>query len=76
MGHMKKHLTQKEIDRLVTAQADNPDSWEAPIFVNRKRTFTLVAEADSKAVGLRKSSVASKSRLSGERRGSRKIAKR
>jgi hypothetical protein len=41
---MKKKLTEKEIDKLVVAQADSQAAWEIPIFVNRKRAYTLIAE--------------------------------
>lgn len=47
---MNKNLTEKEIDAMVIAQADNEDAWEKPIFVNRKKAFSIVppikAEAD------------------------------
>lgn len=35
---MNKNLTEKEIDDLVIAQADNDDAWEKPIFVNREKS--------------------------------------
>jgi uncharacterized protein (DUF433 family) len=37
---MNKKLSEKEIDALVVAQAD--DDWEKPIFVNRKKMFSIV----------------------------------
>ena len=42
LGHMNKKLSEKEIDALVIAQADNDDAWEKPIFVNRKKIFSIV----------------------------------
>ena len=38
---MNKKLSEKEIDALVIAQAETEDAWEKPIFVNRKRIFSL-----------------------------------
>jgi uncharacterized protein (DUF433 family) len=38
---MNKNLTEKEIDKLVIAQADNSNAWEKPIRVNRKKAFSL-----------------------------------
>ena len=39
---MNKKLSEKEIDDLVVAQADDDDAWEKPIFVNRKKAFSIV----------------------------------
>ena len=39
---MSKKLSEKEIDALVIAQADDDDAWERPIFVNRKKMFSIV----------------------------------
>lgn len=39
---MNKKLSEKEIDGLVVAQADDDDAWEKPIFVNRKKMFSIV----------------------------------
>ena len=38
---MNKKLSEKEIDALVIAQADDDDAWEKPIFVNRKKIFSI-----------------------------------
>lgn len=35
-------LEGKEIDDLVIAQADDDAAWEKPIFVNRKKAFSIV----------------------------------
>jgi len=35
-------MCEKEIDDLVVAQADGDDAWEKPIFVNRKKAFSIV----------------------------------
>jgi len=37
----EKHLSDKEIDRIVTAQADDRAAWEKPIHVRRSRTASL-----------------------------------
>ncbi len=39
---MNKKLTEKEIDDSVVAQADDDDAWEKPIYVNRKKAFSIV----------------------------------
>lgn len=39
---MNKKLSEKEIDALVVSQADDEDAWEKPIFVNRKKMFSIV----------------------------------
>ena len=39
---MNKKLSEKEIDALVIAQVDDDDAWEKPIFVNRKKFFSIV----------------------------------
>jgi uncharacterized protein (DUF433 family) len=38
---MNKKLSEKEIDALVVAQSETEDAWEKPIFVNRKKIFSL-----------------------------------
>lgn len=38
---MNKKLSEKEIDALVVEQANDDNAWEKPIFVNRKKTFSL-----------------------------------
>ena len=40
---MNKNLTEKEIDKLVIAQANDDDAWEKPIRVNREKMFSLVS---------------------------------
>lgn len=72
---MKKNLTQKEIDRVVIAEADDPESWHAPIFVNRKKVYTLVGKGEPKPPRSSKASVLSKTR-SAAQNGTRKVAKR
>jgi hypothetical protein len=44
-------LTEKEIDRIVIAQADDETAWEAPIFVDRsdQASFSIPAELASRA---------------------------
>ncbi len=37
-----KNLSEEEIDTLIIAQADDDDAWEKPIFVNRKKVFSIV----------------------------------
>jgi len=39
---MNKKLSEKEIDALAVAQADDDDAWEKPIYVNRKKAFSIV----------------------------------
>ena len=39
---MNKKLSEKEIDDLVVAQADEDDAWEKPIYVNRNKVFSIV----------------------------------
>ena len=38
---MNKNLTEKEIDELIISQANDKDAWEKPIYVNRKKSFSL-----------------------------------
>ncbi len=38
---MNKKLSEKEIDALVVAQVEVENVWEKPIFVNRKKIFSL-----------------------------------
>lgn len=38
---MNENLTEKEIDELVIAQANDDEAWEKPIAVNRKKRFSL-----------------------------------
>ncbi len=40
---MIENLTEREIDKLVVAQADDEDAWEKPIHVNRKTVFSIAA---------------------------------
>ena len=47
---MNKNLTEKEIDELVTLQADDDAAWEKPIRVNRKRVFSLTFPQPSEIV--------------------------
>ncbi len=42
MNDINKKLSEKEIDNLVVAQTDDDDAWEKPIFVNRKKAFSIV----------------------------------
>ena len=37
LGFMNENLTEKEIDELVIAEANDDDAWEKPISVNRKK---------------------------------------
>ena len=39
---MNEKLSEKEIDDSVVAQANDNDAWEKPIFVNRKKAFSIV----------------------------------
>ncbi|GEM_PF-979798 len=41
MGHMRKKISQKEIDTLVISQADQDDSWEKWISVNPCRPVSI-----------------------------------
>ena len=47
---MNKKLSEKEIDALVVAQADDNDAWEKLIFVNRRKTFSLSLSQPSEIV--------------------------
>jgi uncharacterized protein (DUF433 family) len=47
---MNKKLSEKEIDALVVAQTDDNKAWEKPIFVNRKKTFSLSFSQPSEIV--------------------------
>lgn len=38
---MNENLTEKEIDELVIAEANDDDAWEKPISVNRRKKFSL-----------------------------------
>lgn len=38
---MNKKLSEKEIDALVVAQVEVENAWKKPIFVNRKKIFSL-----------------------------------
>ena len=38
---MNENLTEKEIDELVIAEANDDDAWEKPISVNRSKKFSL-----------------------------------
>jgi hypothetical protein len=52
MDHMstsnkpKKKLSEKDIDRIVTSQADDDSAWEKPVLVRRKKTAPLSIPAD------------------------------
>ncbi|MEW6236980.1 MAG: hypothetical protein AB1656_16470 [Candidatus Omnitrophota bacterium] len=37
----KKNLSEQEIDRIVTEQADNDDAWEKPVRVRRSKPISL-----------------------------------
>jgi uncharacterized protein (DUF433 family) len=39
---MNKKLSEREIDSLVIAQAGDDAAWDKPIFVNRKKIFSIV----------------------------------
>ena len=39
---MNKNLTEQEIDELVISQANDTDDWEKPIYVNRKKIFSII----------------------------------
>ena len=39
---MNKKLSEKEIDALIVGQADDGEAWEKPIYVNRKKAFSIV----------------------------------
>jgi len=43
---IRKHLTEDEIDQLVTDQADDESAWEPPAQVNRKDLVTLSISAE------------------------------
>ena len=47
---MNKNLTEKEIDELVIAQANDDDAWGKPIRVNRKKKFSLDVSPSSEIV--------------------------
>ena len=38
---MNKKLSEREIDDLAVARANDEDAWEKPIFVNRKKIFSI-----------------------------------
>ena len=38
---MNENLTEKEIDEIVIAEANDDDAWEKSISVNRKKKFSL-----------------------------------
>lgn len=50
---MNKNLTEKEIDKLVTSQADENEAWEKPIYVNRNKVFSLNFPQPSEVVSQR-----------------------
>jgi len=35
-------MKEKEVDNSIVVQADDDDAWEKPIFVNRKKVFSIV----------------------------------
>lgn len=39
---MNEKLSEKEIDALVVGQTEDDAAWEKPIFVNRKKVFSIV----------------------------------
>lgn len=39
---MNRKLSEKEIDALVVGQTDDDEAWGKPIFVNRKKVFSIV----------------------------------
>ncbi len=45
-GRAKKKLSEKDIDRLVVAQANNNSAWEKPIRVRRTRSAPISIPAD------------------------------
>ena len=47
---MNKNLTEKEIDELVIAQANDDEAWKKPIRVNRKKAFSLNFSQSSEIV--------------------------
>lgn len=47
---MNKNLTEKEINELVISQANDDDTWEKPIRVNRKKVFSLNFSKSSEIV--------------------------
>ena len=47
---MNKNLTEKEIDQLVIAEANDENAWEKPIRVNRKKVFSLSFSQSSEIV--------------------------
>jgi hypothetical protein len=42
----KKHLSEKEIDQIVAAQADNDSAWEKPVYVHKARPASLSIPAE------------------------------
>ncbi len=42
----KRRLTEDEIDRIVTAQAENQSAWERPVHVKKPKTSSLTIPAD------------------------------
>jgi len=41
-----KRLTENQIDRIVTAQADSPSAWEKPVHVKRPKRSSLTIPSD------------------------------
>jgi uncharacterized protein (DUF433 family) len=47
---MSGDLSENEVDNLVIEQAENDNAWETPIFVNRKRMFSLLSSQPDEIV--------------------------
>ena len=45
-GRAKKRLSEKDIDKLIVAQANNHSAWEKPIRVRRTKSASLSIPAD------------------------------
>lgn len=45
-GRAKKRLSEKDIDQLIVAQANNHSAWEKPIRVRRTKSASLSIPAD------------------------------
>lgn len=45
-GKAKKRLSEKDIDQLIVAQANNDSAWEKPIRVRRTKSASLSIPAD------------------------------
>ena len=49
-GRAKKRLSEKDIDQLIVAQANNHSAWEKPIRVRRTKSASLSIPADLAAL--------------------------